>query len=65
MFYMWSGFQLTWKYSTKLVPIVKYWSFTLQPPPSHPHKCKKKHIFLDEMGHLHFLLDEMGLDEMG
>ena len=27
-----------------------------------PHKCqKKKNLFLDEMGHLHFLLDEMGL----
>ena len=42
----------------ELVPIVKCWSFTLQPPPSQ----KKK---LDEMGHVHFLLDKMGLDKMG
>ena len=26
---------------------------------------KKKIINLDEMGHVHFLLDKMGLDEMG
>ena len=26
---------------------------------------KKKNKTLDEMGHVHFLLDKMGLDEMG
>ena len=52
----------------ELVPTVKYWSFTLQPPPSHaPSQMSKKNktFFLDEMGHLHFWLDEMRLDEMG
>ena len=28
-------------------------------------KIKKENNFLDEMGHLYFLLDEMGLDKMG
>ena len=38
----------------ELVSIVKCWSFTLQPLPSHPSQMSKKKI-----------LDEMGLDEMG
>ena len=50
----------------ELAPVVKCWSFTLQPPPSHPSQTSKNFFpFLDEMGHLHFLLDEMGLDKMG
>ena len=36
----------------EMVPIVKCWSVTLQPPPSHPHKYQKKN-FLDKMGHVH------------
>ena len=52
----------------EVVSIVKCWSFTLQPPPSHPSQMSKNiyiYTYLDKMGYLHFLLDEMGLDKMG
>ena len=49
----------------ELVSTVKRWSFTLQPLPSHPSQMSKNNFFLDEMGHLHFVLDEMGLDKIG
>ena len=50
----------------ELISIVKYWNFTLQATLTNVGGTmpkKKKH--LAKMGHVHFLLDEMGLDKMG
>ena len=45
--------------------VLPFYPVVLEVLPSHPSQTSKKNFFFDEIGHLHFLLDEMGLDKMG